>query len=60
MRRRLEHFHIQQLKRTYNRQTNTFTINISYETAPAQLNQRTKEVAEAFCTVLRGGVAVRP
>jgi ABC-type transport system involved in cytochrome c biogenesis ATPase subunit/GNAT superfamily N-acetyltransferase len=47
-RRRPEHFHINQLKRTYNRNTGTFTINISYETAPATLTQRTKEVAEAF------------
>jgi ABC-type transport system involved in cytochrome c biogenesis ATPase subunit/GNAT superfamily N-acetyltransferase len=47
-RRRLEHFHIHQLKRTYNRQTDTFTINISYETAPTELTERTKEVAEAF------------
>jgi ABC-type ATPase with predicted acetyltransferase domain len=47
-RRRPEHFHINQLKRTYNRQTGTFTINISYETAPATLTERTKEVAEAF------------
>ena len=46
--RRPEHFHISQLKRTYNRQTGTFTINISYETAPATLTERTKEVAEAF------------
>ena len=47
-RRRQEHFHISQLKRTYNRNTDTFTINISYETAPTTLTQRTKEVAEAF------------
>ncbi|MCL5877393.1 MAG: ATP-binding cassette domain-containing protein [Candidatus Bathyarchaeota archaeon] len=47
-RRRPEHFHIAQLKRTYNRQTDTFTINISYETAPTKLTERTKEVAEAF------------
>lgn len=47
-RRRPEHFHIRQLKRTYNRQTDTFTINISYETAPTILTERTKEVAEAF------------
>ena len=47
-RRRQEHFHISQLKRTYNRETGTFTINISYETAPPTLTQRTKEVAEAF------------
>ena len=47
-RRKTEHFHIQQLKRTYNRLTDTFTINISYETAPTTLTQRTKEVSEAF------------
>jgi ABC-type ATPase with predicted acetyltransferase domain len=46
--RRDEHFHISQLKRIYNRQTDTFTINISYETAPITLTERTKEVAEAF------------
>ena len=46
--RRPEHFRISQLKRIYNRQTDTFTINISYETAPATLTERTKEVAEAF------------
>lgn len=46
--RRLEHFHINKLKRTYNRQTGTFTFNISYSTAPPQLTQRTREVAEAF------------
>jgi ABC-type lipoprotein export system ATPase subunit/GNAT superfamily N-acetyltransferase len=46
--RKTEHFHIAQLKRTYNRQTGVFTINISYETAPAVLTERTKEVAEAF------------
>jgi ABC-type ATPase with predicted acetyltransferase domain len=46
--RKPEHFHISQLKRTYNRQTQTFTINISYETAPTTLTQRTKEIAEAF------------
>ena len=46
--RRPEHFHIQHLKRTYNRQTDTFNINISYQTAPTTLTERTKEVAEAF------------
>jgi ABC-type ATPase with predicted acetyltransferase domain len=46
--RRPEHFHIAKLKRTYSRETDTFTINISYETAPAVLTERTKEVAEAF------------
>jgi ABC-type ATPase with predicted acetyltransferase domain len=47
-RRKPEHFHIHQLKRTYNRKTDTFTINISYETAPTTLTNRTKTVAEAF------------
>ncbi|MCW3983866.1 MAG: GNAT family N-acetyltransferase [Candidatus Bathyarchaeota archaeon] len=47
-RRRPEHFHIAQLKRTYDRKTDTFTVNISYETAPTLLTERTKEVAEAF------------
>jgi ABC-type transport system involved in cytochrome c biogenesis ATPase subunit len=47
-RRRLEHFHISHFKRTYNRNTNSFLINLSYETAPTQLTERTKEVAEAF------------
>jgi ABC-type ATPase with predicted acetyltransferase domain len=47
-RRRPETFHIRSLKRTYNRQTDTFTINISYTTAPPTLTERTKEVAEAF------------
>jgi ABC-type lipoprotein export system ATPase subunit/GNAT superfamily N-acetyltransferase len=48
MRRKPEHFHIHKLKRTYNRQTDTFTINISYETAPATPTNRTKTVAQAF------------
>ncbi len=47
-RRKPEHFHIHQLKRTYNRKTDTFTFNISYETAPATQTDRTKQVAEAF------------
>jgi ABC-type lipoprotein export system ATPase subunit/GNAT superfamily N-acetyltransferase len=47
-RRKPEHFHITKLKRTYNRHTNTFTINISYETAVAAQTQRTRAVAEAF------------
>jgi len=47
-RRKTEHFHITKLKRTYNRQTATFTFNISYETAPATRTQRTIAVAEAF------------
>ena len=48
MTRRHEHFRIHKLKRTYNHQTNTFTFNISYETAPATHTDRTKQVAEAF------------
>jgi ABC-type lipoprotein export system ATPase subunit/predicted N-acetyltransferase YhbS len=47
-RRKPEHFRITKLKRTYNRQTGTFTFNISYETAAATMTQRTKAVAEAF------------
>jgi ABC-type lipoprotein export system ATPase subunit/GNAT superfamily N-acetyltransferase len=47
-RRKPEHFRITKLKRTYNRQTGTFTINISYETAPTTITNRTKTVAEAF------------
>jgi ABC-type lipoprotein export system ATPase subunit/GNAT superfamily N-acetyltransferase len=47
-RRKPEHFHITKLKRTYNLKTDTFTFNISYETAPAALTDRTKQVAEAF------------
>jgi ABC-type transport system involved in cytochrome c biogenesis ATPase subunit/GNAT superfamily N-acetyltransferase len=47
-RRRPETFHIRSLKRTYDRQTNTFTVNISYATAPPVLTERTREVAEAF------------
>ena len=46
--KREEHFRIHALKRTYNRKTNTFTFNISYETAPATQTERTKQVAEAF------------
>jgi ABC-type lipoprotein export system ATPase subunit/predicted N-acetyltransferase YhbS len=46
--RRHEHFHIHAIKRIYNRETDSFTFNISYQTAPAQRTQRTKEVAEAF------------
>lgn len=43
-----ERFHIHTLKRTYNRKTDTFTYNISYETAPATITERTRTVAEAF------------
>ena len=46
--RKPEHFKITKLKRTYNRNTNTFTYNINYETAPTTLTPRTREIAEAF------------
>ncbi|MCW4006192.1 MAG: ATP-binding cassette domain-containing protein [Candidatus Bathyarchaeota archaeon] len=47
-RRRLEHFKVTKLKRTYNRQTATFTFDISYQTAPAKRTRRTQEISEAF------------
>jgi len=47
-RRKPEHFRITKLKHTYNRHTDTFTINISYETAVAAQTPRTRAVAEAF------------
>lgn len=47
-RRKPEHFRITKLKRTYNRHTDTFTINISYETTVAAQTPRTRAVAEAF------------
>jgi ABC-type lipoprotein export system ATPase subunit len=47
-RRKPEHFRITKLKRTYNRHTHTFTINISYETTVAAQTPRTRAVAEAF------------
>lgn len=43
-----EHLHITKLKRTYNKTTNTFTYNISYQTTPTQKTKRTTEVAQAF------------
>jgi ABC-type lipoprotein export system ATPase subunit len=46
--RRPEHFHITKLKRTYNHKTDTFTFNISYQTAVNTQTPRTKAVAEAF------------
>jgi ABC-type lipoprotein export system ATPase subunit len=46
--RKPEHFRITKLKRTYNRHTGTFTINISYETTVAAQTPRTRAVAEAF------------
>jgi ABC-type ATPase with predicted acetyltransferase domain len=48
MTRRHEHFRITKLKRTYNRKTDTFTFNISYQTAVNTQTPRTKAVAEAF------------
>jgi ABC-type lipoprotein export system ATPase subunit/GNAT superfamily N-acetyltransferase len=48
MKRRHEHFRITKLRRTYNRKTDTFTFNISYQTAIATQTPRTKAVAEAF------------
>ncbi len=48
MTRRHEHFRITKLKRTYNHKTNTFTYNITYETATAKLTPRTRTIAENF------------
>ena len=47
-RHKTDTFRINKLKRTYNRQTSTFTFNIQYETATANPTNRTREVAEAF------------
>jgi hypothetical protein len=44
--RRHDALHIHAIKRIYNRETDSFTFNISYQTAPAQRTQRTKEVAK--------------
>lgn len=41
-------YHITKLKRTYNRQTNTFNFNIKYETTTNKPTKRTQQVAEAF------------
>jgi ABC-type ATPase with predicted acetyltransferase domain len=46
--RKTDTFHINKLKRTYNRQTSTFNFNIQYETATTKPTNRTREVAEAF------------
>jgi len=48
MKRKHEHFRINKLKRTYNRHTDTFTFNISYETNVTAQTPRTRAVAEAF------------
>jgi len=47
-RRKPDHFRIHKLKRTYNHKTDTFTINISYQTAINTQTPRTRAVAEAF------------
>ncbi|MCW4010625.1 MAG: ATP-binding cassette domain-containing protein [Candidatus Bathyarchaeota archaeon] len=47
-RKNRETLQVTKLKRIFNRQNNTFTFNISYQTAPATRTPRTKEVAEAF------------
>lgn len=46
--RKPEHFHIEKLKRVYNKTDNTFTVNISYQTAPAICSERSRQVAAAF------------
>ncbi|MFB3887970.1 MAG: GNAT family N-acetyltransferase [Candidatus Bathyarchaeia archaeon] len=48
MTRRKEHLHIHKIKHTYNRKTNTFTFNISYQTTPTKQTPRTTAIAEAF------------
>jgi len=45
--KRKEHFHITKLAKHYNRKTNTFTYNITYETTTTP-TPRTKAIAEAF------------
>ncbi|HLE74910.1 MAG TPA: hypothetical protein VI864_02570 [Candidatus Bathyarchaeia archaeon] len=47
MRNRREHFKIHKVRRIYDRSSNKFAFNISYETA-VQLTPRTVIVAEAF------------
>jgi ABC-type ATPase with predicted acetyltransferase domain len=42
-----EHFKITKLKKTHNHKTNTFTYNITYETA-TQITPRTAAISEAF------------
>lgn len=46
--RREEYFEIRKFKRTYNRETGKFTINIEYETAAPEITERVASVAEAF------------
>lgn len=47
-RHRNEHFQINQYHRRYDRETDRFIINISYETAAPQPTQRVLAVAESF------------
>lgn len=47
-RKKQEILKIHKLKKTYNRKTNTFTINITYETAPPKPTKRVIGVAESF------------
>jgi ABC-type lipoprotein export system ATPase subunit len=48
IRRKPEYFKITRHKRTYDKQTGKFTINIAYETAPPQTTKRVIAVAESF------------
>jgi len=46
--RQPEHFTITKLARRYDRQTGTFTINITYQTAPPKPTKRVTAIAESF------------
>jgi ABC-type ATPase with predicted acetyltransferase domain len=46
--RKSDNFHVTKLKRTYNRQTNTFNFNIQYQTTTTKPTNRTKQIQEAF------------
>jgi ABC-type lipoprotein export system ATPase subunit/GNAT superfamily N-acetyltransferase len=46
-RHKREHFRITKIAKHYDKRTNTFTFNITYETA-TQITQRTINIAEAF------------
>jgi ABC-type lipoprotein export system ATPase subunit len=47
-RRHKEHFQITKLAKHYNRKTDTFTYNITYETTTKTITPRTTKIAEAF------------
>ena len=47
-RRKTDVFRVTKLKRVYNRTTNTFNFNITYETTAKTQTPRTKNIAEAF------------